>query len=311
MANGDDPVNRPFPGSLSLPRPRTGRVRRGRNLAILVLALCIVFYTASASRRIPVEPQRGIGISWPHGTDPMPKTCFRVATYNIHRGKGSDGVRDLRRTADVLRDADLVGLNEVGGPAFWERADQVEQLADILQTGWHFAPNEYRWHRPHFGDGLLSRLAVARWTSVPLDYDEARSHNYRSLLTAEFVAGGRPITFMVTHLDRGPIRSVQLRHTLGEFAAHTRAVLVGDLNTRAADPILAAFFGDANNVDAVAQVLGATDSPDRVDWIITRGMKVLSGGMEPNGVSDHPCYWVDVEPLTGAGPGSPGGSSNL
>jgi endonuclease/exonuclease/phosphatase family metal-dependent hydrolase len=266
-----------------------------RNLLVGLLALGLVLAGAYAGRRTPVEPQQGVGISWPNGSGPIAKTQFRVATYNVHRGKGTDRIRDLNRTAGVLREADLIGVNEVAGPAFWGRADQVEQLGRNLKIGWQFAPNQYRWFLYHFGNGLLSRLEVGRWTSEPLVYDRAMSNSHRNLLTAEILTGGRPITFMVTHLDRGEIRPVQLVHVLDEFAKHTPAVLVGDFNTNAADPLLMALFADSNNVDAIAQALGDSDDKGRIDWIITRGMKVLSGGMEPAGVSDHPCYWVNVE----------------
>jgi endonuclease/exonuclease/phosphatase family metal-dependent hydrolase len=269
---------------------------------VLTVALCLALYAAYAGRRTPVGPRRGAGISWPDDSRPVSKTRFRIATYNIRRGKGTDGVRDLNRTANVLRDADLVGLNEIGGPPLWGQADQAEQLGRTLKIGWLFAPNQCRWHRYYFGNGLLSRLEVGRWTSEPLVHDRATPKSYRNRLMAEIMADSQPVTFMVTHLDRGPIRPVQLQSVLGEFVAHTPAVLVGDFNTTADDPVLGALFADTNNVDAIGQALGASDDKNRIDWIITRGMKVLSGGTEPPGISDHPCYWVDVEPLSVAGP---------
>ncbi len=277
-------------------------MHRRRNLALLAVALCVALYAAYAGRRTPVGPQQGTGISWPNGSQPIPKARFRVATYNIRRGKGTDGIRDLNRTARVLRDADLIGLNEVAGPPLWGRADQAEQLAQTFKIGWLFAPNQYRWHRYHFGNGLLSRLEVGRWTSEPLLFDRATTRSYRNRLTAEIMVGPQPITFIVTHLDRGQIRPVQLQSVLGEFVTYAPAVLAGDFNTTAADPVLVAFFADGNNVDAIGRALGSSDDRNRIDWIITRGLKVLSGGMEPPGVSDHPCYWVDVEPLPVAGP---------
>ncbi len=262
----------------------------------------MVLYAAYAGRRTPVGPQQGTGISWPNDSQPTPKSRFRVATYNIRRGKGTDGLRDLDRTAQVLRDADLIGLNEVAGPPLWGQADQAEQLGQTLNIGWLFAPNQFRWHRYHFGNGLLSRLEVGRWTSDPLLFERATTKSFRNRLKAEILAGLQPITFIVTHIDRGQIRPVQLQNVLGEFVTHTPAVLVGDFNTTAVDPVLVAFFADSNNVDAIGRALGTSDQKNRIDWIITRGMKVLSGGMEPAGVSDHPCYWVDVEPLPVAGP---------
>jgi endonuclease/exonuclease/phosphatase family metal-dependent hydrolase len=302
MTEIDDSAARSSQSSQPQQRRRIGASHRRRNLALLAVALCVALYAAYAGRRTPVGPQQGFGISWPGDSQPAPKSRFRVATYNIRRGKGTDGIRDLNRAAQVLQDADLIGLNEVAGPPFWDEADQVKQLARDLKIGWLFAPNQFRWHRYHFGNGLLSRMEVGRWTSEPLVYRRATAKSFRNRLLAEIMAGPQPITFIVTHLDRGQIRPVQLQGVLNEFVAHTPAVLVGDFNTTAADPVLVAFFADSNNVDAIGQAWGTSDDKNRIDWIITRGLKVLSGGMEPPGVSDHPCYWVDVESLGVVGP---------
>ncbi|MCU0913337.1 MAG: endonuclease/exonuclease/phosphatase family protein [Planctomycetes bacterium] len=278
--------------------PGTKRKTRGshrrRNLVICVILACLGLYAGYAGRRTPVALRQGTALSWPQGAGAVTKARFRIATYNIHRGKGTDGIRDLGRTAGVLQDADLIGLNEVAGSAFWGWANQAEQLGRALGLGWQFAPNQRRWHRDYFGNGLLSRFDVGRWTSVPLVYDRAGSHSPRNLFTAEVLAGPASTTFLVTHLDRGAIRPAQLKAVLGEFVKHTPAALVGDFNTSATDPLLVAFFADANNVDAIGRVLGRSDDPDRIDWIITRGLTVLTGGKEPVGVSDHPYYWVDV-----------------
>ena len=50
-----------------------------------------------------------------HGTSRAARRDLRVATYNIHRGRGLDGRVSLPRIADVLReiDADVVGVKEV------------------------------------------------------------------------------------------------------------------------------------------------------------------------------------------------------
>jgi endonuclease/exonuclease/phosphatase family metal-dependent hydrolase len=272
----------------------SGRSRRQR-LLLALLALGIGLYVTYAGRRTAVEPQEGIGISWPDHCQPVAKTRFRVATYNIHRGKGTDGVRDLRRIARVLAEADVIGLNEVAGPAFPGQSDQAEQLGKALEIGWLFAPNQRRWHMYHFGNGLLSRLAVGPWTSEPLVYDSDRSRSHRNLLTTQITVAQCPVTVMITHLDRGEIRSDQLEDVLEAFEEHEPAILMGDFNSDPDDPLLTAFFADSNNVDAIGAGLTEADSSGRIDWIITRGMRVLSGGLEPVGVSDHPCYWVDVE----------------
>lgn len=268
--------------------------RRHKRLLVLLLALGVGGYVMYANRRMPVGPQEGVGVSWPDQCQPSVQTRFRVATYNIHRGKGTDGVQDLGRTAKVLADADVVGLNEVAGPARPGQSDQAGRLGEELGIGWLFAPSQRRWHMYHFGNGLLSRLAVGRWTIEPLIHDKT-AHSHRNVLTAKIMVGPQPVTVLITHIARSAIHPTQLRDVLTEFRKHTPAILIGDLNTKADHPLLLDFFADSDNVDAIGVALAEADSSERIDWIITRGMRVLAGGMEPTGVSDHPCYWVDVE----------------
>ena len=35
----------------------------------------------------------------------------------------------------------------------------------------------------------------------------------------------------------------------------------------------------------------------RIDWIILKGFEVLQRGMIPAGFSDHPYFWVEVQPF--------------
>lgn len=260
----------------------------------LALLLALGLYASYAGRRTAVGPRYGHTIVWPEGVRPVSRDRCRIATYNIHRGKGTDGLRDLGRTAEVLREVDLAGLNEVGGAVFIGRSDQAAQLGQRLQVGWLFAPNQRRWHRDHFGNGLLSRLTVAAWSHEPLPYDKLGSHSHRNILKTRVTLAGTPVPVLITHLDRGEIRLNQLQFVLQLFASHETAVLMGDFNSSETDPVMAGFLADANNIDAVERALGDQDPPGRIDWILVRGLEVLSGGIHPTGVSDHPCFWVDI-----------------
>ena len=85
---------------------------------------------------------------------------MRIATYNIHRGVGTDGVENLDRIVSVLRelDADLVALQEVG---YRSRAslDVARHLADSL--GATLLPGvTLQDDRGDYGNAVLSRLPV-------------------------------------------------------------------------------------------------------------------------------------------------------
>ncbi|MCH8215473.1 MAG: hypothetical protein IH892_01745 [Planctomycetes bacterium] len=251
-----------------------------------------------ADQRVPVPPTAGASIS---GIDPSlaGKDVFRVATYNVCRGKGTDGIEDLSRAARLLGDCDIVGINELAGPSVWGEPNQAEQLGNHLEMGWLYGPNQRRWYRDHFGNGLLSRFDVSAWYNEPI----LKGSSLRNLITAHLVVNQKTIVLLITHLDAEQNRDWQLRHVLEEFQRYPTAILLGDFNATAGHPLLQDLLRDSGTIDAVQVALGPNDRDDRIDWIILRGLEVVAGGREPVGISDHPCLWVDVkfpDPSVGA-----------
>lgn len=84
---------------------------------------------------------------------------FRIATYNIHKGRGLDGRVSIERIARVLAelDADLVALQEVVSHEGLSIQDhQASYLAD--RFGYFYAIGETRKHRGGvYGNVTLSR----------------------------------------------------------------------------------------------------------------------------------------------------------
>lgn len=217
---------------------------------------------------------------------------LRVGCYNIHRGKGLDGRKQLSRIARVIGDADVVGLCEVEGPFYGLRASQPRRLGRQLGLGWLFSPTQSRWWRHDRGNGLLSRYPVGRWYHEPLV--DSTGRRGRILTTTEVQVGGFPVTVMVTHLSRRIDQQVQMATILERFERHQHAVLVGDFNVSRSFTELRAFLAAGRGIDAIGRVLGDADDPTRIDWILVRGLEVTDAGFEPAGASDHPYYWVDL-----------------
>jgi endonuclease/exonuclease/phosphatase family metal-dependent hydrolase len=86
--------------------------------------------------------------------------AVRVATYNIHRGRGLDGRTRLERIAAVLAaiDADVVALQEVVG-ASPMKPGQAAELGAALGMGWVMAPTRHL-RTALFGNVVLSRFPV-------------------------------------------------------------------------------------------------------------------------------------------------------
>ena len=251
-----------------------------------------------ATLRYPYAAGMGTGIHAPSEWASQDKQSLRVSTYNIHRAKGEDDVRDINRTATLLDKDDIAGLQEVLGPGIFS-PDQAEQLGKILDTGWLFAPIQTQYYQKYIGNALLSRLPVDDWYRKPLPRshqldDEPTSRAYRNLLLAFFQWQGERVAFAVTHLDRGTIRIAQLRYVLQEVEHYDRLILVGDLNTTIASPVVQELIQENNLTDVFAEVRGESDDPARIDYILTRGMQVEDVGEHPVGISDHPYYWAEI-----------------
>jgi len=259
-------------------------------LAILLLfSLALHLYLANVKQAIPT--QKGELINPPSHWSQDKFTRFRVSTYNIRRGKGDDGIRDIRRTATNLFNADIIALNEVAGA--WDGSNQAQQLGKILDMGWLFAPTQRRWYRDYFGNGFLSLFPVKTWTVMPLVY--ANNGRHRNLVTTRLQVGDHSVYILTTHLDISSVREDQLSYVIDQFRRYKSAILMGDLNTNSDNLQLIQLFDSGGAKDAIKLALG--EPKKRKDWIITRGFRVIEGGFMERGISDHPCFWVELETL--------------
>src|ERR1044071_5487501 len=53
--------------------------------------------------------------NWQALSDQLPESCLRIASYNVHGCRGTDGKKDAARIAQVIREleCDTIGLQEV------------------------------------------------------------------------------------------------------------------------------------------------------------------------------------------------------
>lgn len=272
----------------------------------LIFLLIISHYRLSAMKR-PFPAASGVKIHAPIEWKDNGIRKIRVSTYNIHHAKGEDGVTDISRTASLLVKDDIVGLQEVSAPTLFWGDDQAAQLAEILETGWLFSPSQERYYQTSTGNSLLSRLPIQAWHSQPLAWMDdlegsARSRRYRNMIVADLMLGGKTVKLFVTHLDRGQIRHSQLKSVLQQFDLYDSAILMADLNTYPNDTVLQAWLTENPEADAIAVAMNEHPAHSwgeelRLDWILIRGFRVLNGGFEPVGISDHPYLWVELELL--------------
>jgi endonuclease/exonuclease/phosphatase family metal-dependent hydrolase len=169
----------------------------------------------------------------PPALTPAPAATWRVATYNIHHGRGSDERVDLERIADVLRrmDPDVVALQEVDERV--ERSggvDQAARLGALLGMSHAFGSfMDYQGGR--YGMAILSHCRIRRTESVRLpDGNEPRV-----ALVAELAAtDGTGLTVIDVHFDWVAddgfrfAQAIQVAHYLDRLDG--RWMVIGDFN---------------------------------------------------------------------------------
>jgi len=169
---------------------------------------------------------------------PLSPLRFRVLTYNIHHGEGTDGRFDLERVAAVMKTAnpDLVALQEVDLSTV--RASGVNQLAELARL---------MDMRAEFGkamsyDGGSYGVAVlSRWPLLAVENDGlpfAAEREPRTALTVQLRPGpdGPLFQFTSTHFDNGREPDTRVAQATRVNELLTRpgppSILAGDMNAR-------------------------------------------------------------------------------
>jgi endonuclease/exonuclease/phosphatase family metal-dependent hydrolase len=221
---------------------------------------------------------------------------LKVATFNIQTGKDLNGKRHLLGSAEVMAQADIVGVQEVYAPSLFNIAgtglSQTHAVAKYGGFGWLFSATRRRWLREHRGNALLSKVPVSNWSVKMLSDESGKS--FRNMTVAEVQWQGRQFHFINTHLHTRGGRETQLLEVLQEFAKYPTAILLGDFNSRVSTPALNTALKDIEISDAITLAKLDMENPDRIDWILTKGFNIEGGKMLEKGVSDHPYYQVNL-----------------
>ena len=150
----------------------------------------------------------------------------RIATYNIHRGRGLDGRTSLDRIGEVLReiDADVVGVQEI----FAAQAEHLARDLDMqLVTG-------VTAHRSDgaFGNAILTRLGLRGVATFDLS---VRTREARGGIRVDLGYHSEVLHVFNVHLGLArreraeQVKWLVERHILWDDRTGPR-VVVGDLN---------------------------------------------------------------------------------
>ncbi len=246
--------------------------------------------------RVPANATRPTSWQGKPSLEALPGHSFRIASFNIHGGKGADHQLNLDRIASCIKEVRprFVGLNEVHGTCFGTRLNQAEELGKQLEMASQFIPTERRFWQPSFGNGLLTQVATSPVHKLPLPCTQGKK--YRTAALTSFRIGGQSVRVLCVHLDRVQDRETQLERVFSLFCdLESPAILMGDFNTFPHDPLLKKWLDNPEIHDAIGEKLGADASAKRIDWIFTRGLIAVDAGLLENDASDHPLAWAELK----------------
>jgi endonuclease/exonuclease/phosphatase family metal-dependent hydrolase len=224
-------------------------------------------------------------------------SAFRVATYNIRHGLGTDGAVDLARVASVLlaTGAELIALQEIDRNL--ERSGRVDQPAMLTRlTGLPvvFHPVLER-GKGHYGIALAGEgLADVELAVLPHTADEQRR--------GAIVASWRGLKVVATHLATQPdARAVQIEKLAGTVAELGVASLyLGDFNTdvRGLEPMLGAGLDPGPGVHPTFRHLLRRR---QIDYVLAGpGLRVVRSWTMETNASDHLPLVAEVERVAGS-----------
>ena len=160
-------------------------------------------------------------------TPSLTRQAFVVASYNVHRCIGRDGVCDPARIAAVIAEveADVIGLQEVLSPDGHDHLDRIAPaLTCVFGPAMRIADGDY-------GNALLTRHRVLSVRHHDLSVGRREP---RGATEVTLDVGGRRVRAVVTHLGLWPgERRKQVRRLLTQLAREPEPdleVLLGDIN---------------------------------------------------------------------------------
>jgi endonuclease/exonuclease/phosphatase family metal-dependent hydrolase len=216
---------------------------------------------------------------------------LRIVSFNIEYARETRRASKVLSTANDLRDADIVLVQEMTAPA-------TKFLADSLHMRFVYYPAIYnRLMRRDIGNAILSRWPITADAKLILPSRSRYAKTLRTATAATIQAGTQSIRVYATHLgtpaDLGwKGRVAQLQSILDDASRYPLVIIGGDMNSK-----------DIGRVARQAGYLWPTDTIPksnafgRFDHFFVRGFSkgslVRTGTYRvPRSISDHSPIWM-------------------
>lgn len=217
-------------------------------------------------------------------TDFIPKTNFRIMTYNVEGFKNYDGVLKVIENSN----ADVIGLNEA---LFFSDLLKDRFFNDIKMLQY-----EIKMCNSYGINVLLSRYPINSSKVIKLEKDPIKNRN-RYLLKANICG----LDIFLTHLDpfdnTGETRFKQICTISSHILPNS--IIIGDFNTTKGSNVInfiETTFQDSFTKVEKEQPLMTTWSQRTIDFIFIGNLfpyKINNSNIYPNNSSDHFPVYID------------------
>ena len=282
------------------PREEDPRQKKRRKVDAVARALryaaLLVLVAAGACRTgrnypDPAEPRYGGGP--PVAALPAGKDTLRIVSFNIEYAKETRRAIRILRSAPTLRDADVVLLQEMNGPA-------AKMVADSLGMYYVYYPAIYnRIMRRDIGNAVLSRWPIVEDAKLILPSRSRYAKTQRVATATTIQVGSRRVRVYSTHFgtpaDLGREgREAQLNAIIANAAAYPLVVIGGDMNSKEIGRV-ARDSGYVWPTDTIPK----SNFAGRLDHFFVRGVAVTDSdgagtARVPTAISDHSAIWIRI-----------------
>ena len=219
---------------------------------------------------------------------------LRLVTFNVRFGEQVDSAIAVLSHTPELDQADVVALQEVD-------AAGTERVARSLGMGYVYYPATLhpKFDRD-FGNAVLSRWPIVADRKLMLPHVGRFRRTARTATAATILVGAVPLRVYSAHLGAwGEIgtraRRDQAQVILTDAAAHTRVVILGDMNSHK----LGASFRRAGYAWATEHNPGTFETGQRLDHVFLKGVTLAHDGAtgvisNNRRASDHLPVWAVI-----------------
>ena len=214
---------------------------------------------------------------------------MKILHWNIHGWTDADGVDNVDRVIDLVREVDPDVISFVEVDEEWGNPSKLRRVAETLGYCWTFVPAfEYR-EEGGFGNALLSKTpfqSVEQWQLLPPDlYDGTEPSEPRAVLIAEVPVTKGSVAVGSTHFPRKSeqLREIASRRLLEALEGDRRLVVAGDFNRPASEWL------DGKQVDQTSglDTYPAKNPAERIDYLIFGNIPKADLAVLSSFASDH------------------------